>query len=97
MDQTLRAHFKATMTENGRVVLPAHLRKLLGVAGTRAEIFFHVQDDKVTLTTKMQALRRAQARLGGPLPAGTKMVSEELIEDRAFAARQESGDDQGRP
>ena len=52
--------------------------------------------DKVTLTTKLQALRRAQARLGGPLPAGTKMVSEELIEDRAVAARQESGDERWR-
>ena len=97
MDQQLNPHFKATMTENGRVVVPAHLRKLLGVAGTRAEILFHVQNDKVTLTTKMQALRRAQVRLGGPLPAGTKMVSEELIEDRAVAARLESGDEPGRP
>ena len=85
------------MTENGRVVVPAHLRKLLGVAGARADIFFHVQDDTVTLTTKMQALRRAQARLGGPLPPGTRLVSEELIEDRAVAARMESGDAQDRP
>ena len=54
-------------------------------------------DDKVTLTTKMQALRRAQARLGGPMPPGTKLVSEELIEDRAVAARMESGDAQDRP
>ena len=26
------------MTENGRVVVPARLRKLLGVEGTRAEL-----------------------------------------------------------
>ena len=84
------------MTENGRVVVPAHLRRLLGVEGTRAELFFHVEGDGVTLTTKMQALRRAQARLAGLAPAGTKLVSEELIEDRATAARLESGDAQDR-
>ena len=89
-------HFRATMTENGRVVVPAHLRRLLGVEGMRAELFFHVEDDEVTLTTKMQALRRAQARLAGLAPAGTKLVSEELIEDRATAARLESGDAQDR-
>ena len=97
MEQQSNLHFKAIMTENGRVVIPAHLRKLLGVAGARTEIFFHVQDDNVTLTTKMQALRRAQARLGGPMPAGTKLVSEELIEDRAVAARLESSNEQDRP
>ncbi|MDD9980427.1 MAG: AbrB/MazE/SpoVT family DNA-binding domain-containing protein, partial [Gammaproteobacteria bacterium] len=63
MDQQQNLHFKAMMTEHGRVVVPAHLRRLLGVEGTRAELFFHVEGDEVTLTTKMQALRRAQARL----------------------------------
>ena len=89
-------HFRSIMTENGRVVIPAHLRRLLGVEGMRAELFFHVEGDEVTLTTKMQALRRAQARLAGLVPAGTKLVSEELIDDRATAARLESGDAQDR-
>ena len=84
------------MTENGRVVIPAHLRRLLGVVGMRAELFFHVEGDEVTLTTKMQALKRAQARPAGLVPAGTKPVSEELLEDRATEARLESGDAQDR-
>ena len=96
MEQPHNLQFKALMTENGRVVVPAHLRRLLGVEGTRAELFFRVQGNEVTLTTKMQALRRAQAQLAGLLPAGTKLVSEELIEDRAAAARLESGDAQDR-
>ena len=96
MEQQHSLHFRATMTENGRVVVPAHLRRLLGVEGMRAELFFHVEGDEVTLTTKIQALRRAQARLAGLAPAGTKLVSEELIEDRATAARLESGDAQDR-
>ena len=84
------------MMENGRVVVPARLRKLLGVEGTRAELFFHVQGDEVTPTTKMQALRQAQTRLAGMAPTGTKLVLEELIEDRAAAAHVESGDAQDR-
>ncbi len=81
------------MTENGRMVVPAPLRNLLGVEGKRAEIFFHVQGREITLTTKMQALRRAQERLVGIAPTGTKLVSEELIEDRLAEARKESDDE----
>ena len=84
------------MTENGRLVIPVHLRKLLGIDGTRAELFFHVQDDAVTLTTKMQALRRAQANIAELASTGTNPASEELIDDRAVAARLESGDAQVR-
>ena len=85
------------MTENGRLVLPAHLRKLLGVEGTRAEIFFHLRGDQVTLTTKMQALRRAQARLAGMALTGTKLASKELIENRRAEARMECDDAADRP
>ena len=84
------------MTENGRLVIPVHLRKLLGVEGTRAELFFHVRGDEVTLTTKMQALRRAQARLAELVSPGSRLVSDELIDDREVAARLESGDAQVR-
>ena len=96
MEQPHDLQFRALMTENGRVVVPAHLRRLLGVEGTRAEIFFRVQGDEVTLTTKMQALGRAQARLAELAPAGAKLASDELIEDRVAAARLESGDAQDR-
>ena len=85
------------MTENGRLVVPVHLRKLLGIEGTRAELFFHVRGDEVKLTTKMQALRRAQARLAELASPGARLASEELIEEREMAARLESGDGQGRP
>ncbi len=81
--------FKAMMTANGRMVVPAPLRKLLGIEGKRVEIFFRVQDHEVTLTTKMQALRRAQDRLAEVAPTGTKLVSEELVEDRLAEARRE--------
>ena len=97
MENMQEHRFSATMTENGRLVLPAHLRRSLGVDGQRAEIFFRLQGDEVTLTTKMQLLRRAQARLAGMALGGTKLASEALIEDRRAEARLEPDDATGRP
>lgn len=91
-----RQRFKATMTENGRMVIPAALRKQLGVSGQRHDIFFEIRGSEVILTTKMRALRRAQERLVGVVPAGSKLLSEELIEDRRAEARRESEDGQDR-
>ena len=91
-----RQAFKATMTENGRIVIPAALRKQLGVSGQRQDIFFEIRGSQVILTTKMQALRRAQERLVGIVPTGSKLMSEELIQDRRAEARRESEDAQDR-
>ena len=91
-----RQGFKATMTENGRIVIPAALRKQLGVSGQRQDIFFEVRGSEVILTTKIRALRRAQERLAGFVAAGSKLISEELIEDRRAEARRESEDAQNR-
>lgn len=91
-----RRAFKATMTENGRIVIPAALRKQLGVSGQRQDIFFEIRGSEVILTTKIRALRRAQERLVGIVPTGSKFISEELIEDRRAEARRESEDAENR-
>ena len=91
-----RQRFKATMMENGRMVIPAALRKRLGVFGHRHDIFFEIRGSEVILTTKMRALRRAQERLVGIVPTGSELVSEELIEDRRAEARREFEDGQDR-
>ena len=77
------------MAENGRVVIPSPLRARLGIADQRAQIFFLVRDEEITLTTK---LRRAQDRLVRIARAGSKWLSDELIENRRAEARSESGD-----
>ena len=84
------------MTENGRIVIPAALRKKLGLSGQRQDVFFEIRDSEVILTTKMRALRRAQERLAGIVPTGSKLMSEELIEDRRAEARRESEDAEDR-
>ncbi len=87
-----RQQFRATVADNGRVVIPAALRTALGIAGQRAEVFFDLRGDHVTLTTRIRELRRAQDRIAGIAQAGCKAASDELIEDRRAEARRESGD-----
>ena len=87
-----RQQFRSTVAENGRVVIPAALRTALGIAGQRADVFFDLRGDHVTLTTRMRELRRAQDRIAGIAQTGCKLASDELIEDRRAEARRESGD-----
>ena len=56
----------------------------------RHDILFENRSREVILTTKMRALRRAQERLAGIVQTGSKLISEELIEDRRAEARRES-------
>lgn len=92
MSRHNRQQFSATVADNGRVVIPAALRTALGIAGQRAEVFFDLRGDHVTLTTRMRELRRAQDRIARIAQRGSKLASEELIEDRRAEARRESGD-----
>ena len=92
MSEHDRHRFSATVAENGRVVIPAALRTALGIAGRRAEVFFDLSGDHVTLTTRMRELRRAQDRIAGIVQTGRKLASGELVEDRRAEARRESGD-----
>lgn len=92
MSEQNQRQFSATVADNGRVVIPAALRAALGIAGQRAEVFFDLRGDHVTLTTRMLELRKAQDRIAGIAQTGGKPASEELIEDRREEARRESGD-----
>jgi len=87
-----RQQFSVTVAANGRVVIPVALRTALGIAGQRAEVFFDLRGDHVTLTTRMRELRRAQDRIAAIAQTGCKTASDELIEDRRAEARRESGD-----
>jgi len=87
-----RQQFSATVADNGRVVIPAALRTALGIAGQRAEVFFDLRGGQVTLTTRMQGLRKAQDRIARIARTGAKLASDELIEDRRAEARRESDD-----
>ena len=78
------------VAENGRMVLPAEVRRALGVTGPD-QVRVEVTDEGVRITTPRQALMRARARVQALVPAG-RSLSAELIADRRAEAGDEAGD-----
>jgi AbrB family looped-hinge helix DNA binding protein len=73
--------------ENGRVVIPAQVRKELGVeAGS--ELFLERQDHGYRLTTRRQRIEEAQKRIRRYIKPGTNAVDELIAERRKEAARE---------
>jgi len=63
--------FRATIHENGRVVIPKALREKLGVDGLRTELIFEIADDEVTVSSRLAGIRRAQKLMQELDPDGT--------------------------
>ena len=70
--------------ENGRVVLPAAVRKALGV-GTGDEIILQREDGDFRITTQQQRIARARRRIRQYIRPGTPLVGEFLAERREAA------------
>jgi AbrB family looped-hinge helix DNA binding protein len=66
--------------EGGRIVIPADLRRALGV-GVGDELLLRVEDGELRAVTGRAALRKAQAIVRRFVPEGTRL-SDELIADR---------------
>jgi AbrB family looped-hinge helix DNA binding protein len=74
-----------TMTEGGRIVIPAEIRKRLGLKlGETFDVEID-DDDSVRLTSRTQSLRRAQQLFRTHVPEGTPVVDEFLAERRREA------------
>jgi AbrB family looped-hinge helix DNA binding protein len=83
MEQCIRLRLNA----NGRVVIPASVRKALGVeAGD--DIILERNDDMFCLTTQQHRIRRAQGRAKKFLTPDTSLA-DELIAERREAAKNE--------
>ena len=83
MQQGIRLRLNA----NGRVVIPASVRKVLGVeAGD--ELILEQKDDAFILTTQQQRIQHAQRRAKSRVSPGTSLA-DELIAERRRAAREE--------
>lgn len=78
---------KARVTEGGRVVIPAQMRRVLGIE-VGQEVNFSLEDDRVTISTPKQALQRLRALVRGSVPEGVSVV-DELIADRRREAANE--------
>lgn len=76
------------VAENGRMVLPAEVRRALGLDGA-GQLRIEVTKDGAQITTRRQALLRARERIRSIVPP-TRSLSEELIADRRREVEQDA-------
>ena len=78
---------KITVSQNGRMVIPADFRKALGVANG-GEIILRWEDDELRMSTLRQNIARARRRARQYVKPGVSLV-DELIAERREAAKRE--------
>lgn len=77
-----------TLDPAGRVVLPAAVRKALGV-GPGSRLLLSVEGHVVTLTPMREAIRNAQAILAPYQPKRGALLSDSLVAERREDYRRE--------
>jgi AbrB family looped-hinge helix DNA binding protein len=75
------------MSEGGRVVVPAEIRKALGLE-EGGVVLWELKEGEARLTTRRERLRRAQAQVREYVPAGVSLSDELIAERRAEAERE---------
>jgi len=75
------------VNENGRIVIPASFRKILGIdAGD--EVLLRIEDNELRISTLKRRIERAQRFVRRYVKPGASLV-DELIAERREAARRE--------
>ncbi len=80
--------FDIPIQENGRMILPAELRRALGV-GKGDRILIQAEGDRIEITTTQRARHRAQERFRALVPDGEPVVDTFLAEKRVEVARED--------
>jgi len=73
------------MTKEGRVLIPAELRKSLGLK-EQEPLMIYAQDGEIRIVSRLQAIKQMQQRLAKYRVVGVSVVDELLQERRAEAA-----------
>jgi len=75
------------VNENGRIVIPASFRKVLGIdAGD--EVVLRIEDDELRISTMKRRIERAQRFVRRYVKPG-RSLADELIAERREAAKRE--------
>ena len=75
------------VNENGRIVIPASFRKVLGIdAGD--EVVLRIEDDELRISTLKRRIERAQRFVRRYVKPG-RSLADELIAERREAAKHE--------
>jgi AbrB family looped-hinge helix DNA binding protein len=85
-DLVIERRETSTMSNEGRVVIPAAMRKAMGLeAGST--VTFRLEGDKLVMTTRSAAIRKLQELFrDAPNPSEGSVVDELIAERRAEAA-----------
>ena len=75
--------------KSGRVLIPAAVRRQLGLKEGESDLLLNVDETPMGVTTRAQAVKRIQAWAGDIDPS--RLLSEELIQDRRQEAVGELG------
>lgn len=78
---------RTRVNQNGRVVIPAAMRKALGIE-IGDEVVLRLQDDELRITTQQRRIERARRRARRHLKPGVSLV-DELLSERREAFRDE--------
>ena len=79
--------FEVPLQENGRMILPAELRQLLGV-GKGDRVVLQAEGQRIELTTAKRARDLARERVRQRFPGALGVVDEFLAERRAEAEQE---------
>jgi bifunctional DNA-binding transcriptional regulator/antitoxin component of YhaV-PrlF toxin-antitoxin module len=75
------------MTKEGRVLIPAELRKSLGL-NDREPLTIYAQDGEIRIVSRLQAIKQMQRRMAVHRVEGVSVVDELLRERREQAERE---------
>jgi AbrB family looped-hinge helix DNA binding protein len=78
---------RTSITENGRIVIPASFRKALGIEAGE-ELVMRLEDDELRITTPRLRLARIQKMVRAYIPADRSLVDELIAERREEAKRE---------
>jgi AbrB family looped-hinge helix DNA binding protein len=78
---------RARLNANGRVVIPAALRKALDLR-PGDELILRVEDGELRLSTRRQALARARRMIRDYIPSDEDLTQSLIDDRRAEAARE---------
>lgn len=81
--------YEAKVISGGKIVIPAELRRKLGIMSGDRLIFEESDDGQVVLKTYRQIVREVQQEFQRVLPAGISLV-DDLLQQRRREAEQES-------
>lgn len=77
---------RARIGEGGRILIPAHYRKKLGLK-PGDEVLLILDEGELRVVTTQRAIERAQALVRRYVPAGRSLVNELLKDRREEVAR----------